>query len=191
MFWLFDRKSDCDYVFVYDDVDKSVEYVNYVSLVQAGVEIAGTIKFADMLSTARYRMVGFSDIGVELKLNYCNYRVGQLYIQMCLYIMKNDNSCQAELYFRHKNERCYYLTCAQDAERYFCKSDINMFSAARKTTVISIDIPSKMLEYFLSLRSQNNFDRVMKAFDNLFGSDISKLASNIRFKNVQFIDWFE
>lgn len=66
-----------------------------------------------------------------------------------------------------------------------------MFSAARKTTVISIDIPSKMLEYFLSLRSQNNFDRVMKAFDNLFGSDISKLASNIRFKNVQFIDWFE
>ena len=56
MFWLFDRKSDCDYVFVYDDVDKSVEYVNYVSLVQAGVEIAGTIKFADMLSTARYRL---------------------------------------------------------------------------------------------------------------------------------------
>lgn len=162
MFWLFDESTDCDYVFVYDDSDRSVEYINYVNLVRSGVDYCRLMKFSDSINIAKFRLLGFELHGAEFILNYCNYRVGSLYVQMRLNILKAGNYCTLEVYFRHSDMiRWYYIICSPDAEKYLSKSALNMFSAARKACRITIEIPTKMLEYLVSLRSQNNFDGVM------------------------------
>lgn len=38
MFWVLKGRSECSYVFVYDDTDKSVEYVDFNDLVELGVD---------------------------------------------------------------------------------------------------------------------------------------------------------
>lgn len=75
----------------------------------------------------------------------------------------------------------------------FYKSAWNYILMDNNTTdtcVIRLKCPTIMISWLMNLKAKNNFKGVMQAFNNLFGSDIAKLVSNISFRDVNFEEWY-
>lgn len=151
------------YVFVYDDFDKSVK----LELTEKEFPL---IK-SERLSCGKLRILGFEldKVSNRLRKSLCSYRVGRRDLLFRLVVPPDGI-----------NESCKVMVSTKgvfhDNGGLSVRDDVYsrlVFKVTRK--VISVKVPSQMILYLLDVRSRQNFDELMMAFNNLLGKDIEKV----------------
>lgn len=181
MFWYIGQEQN-GYVFVYDDTDRSVEFVSVRRIEELGVAIEGVKPFCEYLSTAKLKLYGFKcfDSGGGLDYKICKYSLGYVNVILSLRISSLFNNCYVKLSFYNSKSGYTYSI-----------SESPLFGFAYSTShECAQRVPAEMIDYIMSLKSKHDFNGIMNAYSGLIGSDIQRVIRNITVREVQLIKWY-
>lgn len=189
MYHLFDKDIKCDYTFVYDDSDRSVCYVSKIKLKELGVEFGETLAFYDLsIPFVKLQSLGWNALGInklQIAFELCRYRVDSVSIEISLCLNKITGQFSVVFYFT-RSVVWFKPSLREEIWSYISREDTPVYGS---TAVIPILCPTVMVLWIMDLKSRGNFDGLMQSFDNLFGSNIRSIVSNIRGNKVVFECW--
>lgn len=194
MYHMFNKRFECDYGFVYDDSDNSVEYVNVYDTCRLSSSYFGEqLEFSDnSFNFAKLRMMGWTHLGttwVVIGHDLCVYSVGDTIVVVKIGTNMEDGCTVIQFNFMQFSDNGlvdYRLRFTDSVWSYINKQDNTLYM---DTSFICVSCPTIMISWLLNLESKNNFDGLMKSFDDLFGRDIGLIISNISGNRVVFRNW--
>lgn len=181
---MFYRMSDncvCGYVFVYDDSDESVEYIDKSILGALNIP-DNSIQFYTKSSSVKFKMLGFMKdevIGGSLVYNFCSYTVGIACVFMWLRVFPENGIYEVIFSFVYADTGNQINLKPTIGFDYYVPANYIEFGTFQKFSRIFFRIPLEMIKYLLNLRSKNDFEGVMRAFGNLFWTDINKVVASL------------
>lgn len=177
MFWVLKGRSKCSYVFVYDDTDKSVEYVAFNDLVELGVDYKVRSMYDNTLPYAKLMMTGFKKSGYDSYFNYCRYMIDDVWVLVELYIRRNVNVGEVNFVFEDFWRRRITLEMYANTSE-FIPNEFIMDS--KSFSNIKFSVPVLMLPYLMHLRASKDFNGFMRSFGDLMGKRIGLLTPMFR-----------
>lgn len=187
MYWLYDEETGCDYVFVYDDSDGSVEYVLYQKLKVLRIKCNRMRRFTDT-NIAKMRMLGFRNVGTCYKMEFCRYMISDFRVYLRISIL-TTGTCTLHVMFSTDNG-LKKLVCRPESEVYFSRHTMCMWTKkVNSTSYLKIKVPTDMVMYLLNMKLCKDFDGVMSCFDNLLGDRLNKIFKLPRAHELVFEEW--
>lgn len=177
MFWYLGEDYD-GWRFVYDDLDKSVEFLPVSEIKGFGVDISGRKPFGVCNDYAKLRVIGFqAQLESEL-LTYhvCTYFIGSVVINMSLVILGTANLGLDFCSLKSGNP-------LDISVRMPCYG----FDDLRADMILQ-SIPVEMLYWILDLKSRQDFNGILNAYHGLLSERIKLLVPVIP-REVNFLNW--
>lgn len=182
------------YRYVFDDSDGSVQFLKQEIIEQAGIEISEILPMEDKMNFGKMRLFGFDE---RIELNFSS-RATYLGYNICTYKFSDDVYAILELIADHRcGGSCFvnfkFRRMVGDVLKYtvrYVGSAVAEYGIRwLDTATVEQIIPEKMVWYILNLKSKQDFDGIMDAFGGIFGSDIDRIASNIKGDDLQLLRW--
>lgn len=196
MYHIFDEERTTSCVFVYDDSDGSVEYVEICNLYKLEGKFGERLPFNTIdFPFAKLRISGWEPSGLEnqfLNFNLLSYKLGRVTIGIKLVVDIRNGRFNTIVVFTDEkvnlSSSVHYsvkhnITFSRCAFDYISKSDNEVYVS---TNIVKLNCPTVMISWLLNLRSERNFDGIMQAFDNLFSRDINKIVINVSRGRISF-----
>ena len=185
MFYSFNSGAG-NYDFIYDDTDKSVELVELEKLRKLGVEIAGTIDWKRVTYKdsiyGRLEMLGFREYeGYNiryLELDICKWSFPDTEFKMYIHVVAGKDCSRISLNVLTGNKICVL--------NKFGRTKLKVVSLG---DILKMYIPLEMVLYILNLRTKQDFNGLMRCFNNFFGSDIDKIIVDFGSTEITVVDW--
>ena len=172
------------YRYVYDDSDRSVQFISQKVVEKVGIEINGILPLGDNMNTSKMKLFGFKQFMNLLSYPLCQYRLNfDVFVRCILQVAPvGGGTCFACFVFGSVSTDTSFKLGAINLKDYAIRQE--------QDYILSMIIPEKLLWFALNLKTVKDFEGLMCSFGDIFGSDIEKIVSNIGVVDLQFGKWF-